>query len=121
MNPVPTGYCELGGDWLDTNNLLVRQNFGLDLGSRTGTAFGNDVIGLLNANGISTAPTPNNAAAIVDFLSDAMFGSGLTGAERQKAIDYLNTDDNGAASPYNDARIRETAGFLLGYPQFIEQ
>ena len=121
VNPVPTGYSELGGDWLDTNNLLVRQNFGLDLGARTGTAFGNDVIGLLNANGISTAPLPNNAAAIFDFLSGAMFGAALTGAERQAAIDYLNTDDSGAASPYNDARIRETAGFLLGYPQFIEQ
>jgi uncharacterized protein (DUF1800 family) len=121
MNPVPTGYSELGGDWLDTNNLLVRQNFGLDLGSRTATAFGNDVIGLLNANGVSTASSPNNAAAIVDFLSEAMFGGALTGTERQDAIDYLNTDDSGAPSPYNDARIRETAGFLLGYPQFIEQ
>jgi len=121
VNPVPTGYSELGGDWLDTNNFLVRQNFGLDLGSRTGTAFGNDVIGLLNANGVATAPAPNNAPAIVDFLSEAMFGSALTGAERQAAIDYLNTDDTGAVSPYNDARIRETAGFLLGYPQFIEQ
>jgi uncharacterized protein (DUF1800 family) len=121
VNPVPTGYSELGGDWLDTNNLLVRQNFGLDLGSRTGNAFGNDVIGLLNANGVATAPSPNNAAAIVDFLSEAMFGGALSGAERQAAIDYLNTDDTGAASPYTDARIRETAGFLLGYPQFIEQ
>jgi uncharacterized protein (DUF1800 family) len=121
VNPVPTGYSELGDDWLDTNNLLVRQNFGLDLAARTGTAFGNDVIGLLNANGVSTAPSPDNSAAIVDFLSEAMFGSALTGAERQTAIDYLNTDDSGNASPYNDARIRETAGFLLGYPQFIEQ
>jgi len=120
-NPVPTGFSELGGDWLDTNNLLVRQNFGLDLGSRTGNAFGNDVIGLLNANGVSTAATPNNAPAIVDFLSEAMFGSALTGAERQAAIDYLNTDDTGTVSPYTDARIRETAGFLLGYPEFIEQ
>lgn len=121
LNPVPTGYSELGGDWLDTNNLLVRQNFGLDLASRTGTAFGNDVIGLLNANGIATAPTPDNSVAIVDFLAGAMFGSVLTAAERQAAIDYLNTDDIGAGAPYDDARIRETAGFLLGYPQFIEQ
>src|SRR6266581_3286550 len=66
MIPVPTGYSELGGDWLDTNNLLERQNFALDLTSRTGSNFGADVIGLLNANGVPTAPTPNNAAAIVD-------------------------------------------------------
>jgi uncharacterized protein (DUF1800 family) len=121
LNPVPTGYSELGGDWLDTNNLLERQNFGLDMTSRTATAFGADVIGLLNANGVSTAPTPNNAAAIVDFLAGALFGGALTAAERQAAIDYLNTDDNGVPGPYTDARIRETAGFLLGYAQFLEQ
>jgi hypothetical protein len=45
----------------------------------------------------------------------------LTGAERQKAIDYLNTNDSGVVSNYTDARIRETAGFLMGYAQFLEQ
>ncbi|OLC53490.1 MAG: hypothetical protein AUH92_05955 [Acidobacteria bacterium 13_1_40CM_4_69_4] len=121
MNPVPTGYSELGGDWLDTNDLLERQNFGLDLTSRTGTSFGADVIGLLNANGVSTAPSPNNAAAIVDFLAGALFGGRLSSEERQAAVDYLSTDDNGVTSPYTDARIRETAGFLLGFPEFAEQ
>jgi uncharacterized protein (DUF1800 family) len=120
-NPVPTGYSEIGADWLDTNNLLERQNFGLHMTGQTATAFGADVIGLLNAAGISTAPTPNNAPAIVDFLADVLFGSGLTGAERQKAIDYLNTNDSGVVSNYTDARIRETAGFLMGYAQFLEQ
>ncbi|OLD64104.1 MAG: hypothetical protein AUI47_07465 [Acidobacteria bacterium 13_1_40CM_2_68_5] len=121
MNPVPTGYSELGGDWLDTNNLLARQNFGLDMTARTGSSFGADVIGLLNANGISTAPSPNNAAAIVDFLADALFGGRLSPEERQAAVVYLNTDDNGVTGPYNDARIRETAGFMLGFPEFTEQ
>ena len=31
------------------------------------------------------------------------------------------TDDNGITSNFNDARIRETVGFLLGYAQFAEQ
>ena len=121
LNPVPTGYSELGGDWLDTNNLLERQNFGLDMTSRTATSYGADVIGLLNAGGVSTSPTPNNAPAIVDFLSDVLFGGALTAAERQRAIDYLNTDDNGVTANYNDARIRETCGFMMGYAQFLEQ
>jgi uncharacterized protein (DUF1800 family) len=121
VNAVPTGYSELGGDWLDTNGLLTRQNFGLDMASRTNTSWGADVIGLLNANGVSTAATPNNAPAIVDYLSGVLFGGALTSAERQAAINYLNTDDNGAVSNYNDTRIRETAGFLLGYAQFAEQ
>lgn len=120
-NPVPTGYSEIGSSWVDTNNILQRQNFGLDMTSRTDPGFGADVIGLLHANGVATASAPNHAAAIVDFLSEVQFGGALTPAERQRAIDYLNTNDSGVTSAYNDARIRETAGFLLGYPQFLEQ
>jgi len=120
-NPVPTGYPENGADWLDTNNLLERQNFGVDMAIQTSPAFGADVIGLLNAGGVSTAPTPNNAPAIIDFLSEVLFGGGLTASERQRAIEYLNTDAAGTAFPYDDGRIRETAGFMLGFPQFLEQ
>jgi uncharacterized protein (DUF1800 family) len=121
QNPVPTGFSEIGADWLDTNNLLERRNFGFDMATRTSTTFGADVIGLLNANGVVTAPTPNNAPAIVDFLSGVLFGGGLTASERQRAIDYLNTNDTGTVSTYTDARIRETAGFMMGLSQFLEQ
>jgi len=71
------------------------------------------------ANGVSTAP--GNAPAIVDFFSDALFGKALTPAERQAAIDFLNSDNNGVVSDYDNTRIRNTVGFLLGYPQFEEQ
>jgi uncharacterized protein (DUF1800 family) len=121
QNPVPTGFPESGSDWLDTNNMLERQNFGFDMATRTATTFGADVIGLLNANGVSTAASPNNAPAIVDFLASVLFGGGLTASERQRAIDYLNTNDSGTASAYTDTRIRETAGFMLGFAQFLEQ
>jgi uncharacterized protein (DUF1800 family) len=121
LNPVPTGYSESGADWLDTNNLLERQNFGVDVAIQTGSKFGMDVIGLLNAQGVATAPSPNNAPAIIDALSADLFGRGLTASERQRAIDYLNTGADGIVSPYDDGRIRETAGFMLGFPQFLEQ
>ena len=121
QNPVPTGYSELGGDWLDTNNLLERLNFGLDMTSRTGSTFGADVIGLLNANGVSTAPVPDNSVAIVDFLAGTLFAGAITPHERQLAVDYLRTGDTGVVSNYTDARIRETCGFLMGYAQFLEQ
>jgi hypothetical protein len=119
LNPVPTGWSEKGDDWIDTNNLLVRQNFGIAMGASSNLAFGSDPLGLLTANGVSTAP--GNAAAIVDFLADAMMGGALTPAERQKAIDFLNTNDSGVPSNYNNARIRDLVGFLLGYAQFQEQ
>ena len=120
-NPIPTGYSEIGSDLVDTNNLLERQNFGLDMATRITTNFGADVIGLLNSNGVATAPVPNNAPAIVDFLAEALYGGALTAAERQRAIDYLNTNDSGVVSNYTDARIRETAGFMMGFAQFLEQ
>ena len=119
LNPVPTGWPENGEDWLDTNNTLERQNFGIQLGAASGTSFGSDPLTLLTANGVSTAP--GNAAAIVDFLADAFFAGNWTPAERQKALDFLNTNDSGTPSNYTNTRIRDLVGFLLGYPQFQEQ
>ncbi|MBD3868096.1 MAG: DUF1800 domain-containing protein [Acidobacteria bacterium] len=119
QNPVPTGWPEMGGDWLDTNNLLERQNFALDMTSRTGSTFGTDLITLLTDNGVSTAQ--GNADGIVDFFADALYGGALTPVERQRAIDYLNTDDNGVVSNYTNARIRETVGFMMGFAQYTEQ
>ena len=119
LNPVPTGWSESGDDWVDTNNTLERQNFAIKVAAGSAATFGSDPIALLVANGVSTAP--GNAVAIVDFLADALFGKALTPVERQAAIDFLNTDDNGNVSSYNNTRIRDAVGFLLGYPQFQEQ
>ncbi len=119
FNPVPTGWPEDGESWIGTNNMLERQNFGIVLLSSGGTAFGTDALGLWQDNGVSTAP--GNAEAIVDFLADAFFGGALTPAERQEALDYLNTDDLGDPSDYNDVRIRDVIALLLGYPHFQEQ
>lgn len=119
QNPVPTGWPEMGADWIDTNNLLERQNFALDLTSRTGSTFGTDLITLLTDNGVSTAQ--GNADGIVDFFADVLYGDALTPTERQVAIDYLNTDDNGVVSNYTTARIRETVGFMMGFAQYTEQ
>ena len=119
LNPVPTGWPENGEDWVDTNNTLERQNFGIKAAAGSSATFGSDPITLLVANGVSTAS--GNTAAIVDFFTDALFGKALTPLERQKAIDFLNTDDNGNVSNYNNTRIRDVVGFLLGYPQFQEQ
>jgi uncharacterized protein (DUF1800 family) len=118
-NSVPTGYPEAGGPWLDTNNVLERLNFGMDMAARTGANFGTDLIVMLQDNGVPT--TVGHATEIVDFFVDALFGGSLTADERRAAIDYLNTDDSGLPGNYNNARVRETVGFMLGYAQFLEQ
>jgi uncharacterized protein (DUF1800 family) len=118
-NPVPTGYSELGGDWLDTNGMLERQNLGMNLANSADPDAGSDIPGLLSDYGLDTAEE------IVGFFADALYGGALTDAERQEAIDYLNTDDAGQPDPYDpaihEARAREAVGFLLGYPHFLEQ
>ena len=118
-NPVPTGWPEDGESWIGTNNMLERQNFGIALLPQGGQSFGTDVLGLMQDNGVSTLP--GNTEAIIDFLADVLFGGALTPAERQVAIDYLNTDDLGNPSDYNDLRIRDTVALMLGYPHFQEQ
>jgi hypothetical protein len=118
-NPVPTGWPEDGESWINTNAVLDRQNFGFSLLESTHPLFGADPIALLNANGVSTGP--GNGEAIVDFFIDVFFGGSLTPAERQSAIRFLNTDDSGLPSPYDELRIRDTAALLLGYPHFQEQ
>lgn len=60
--------------------------------------------------------------AIVNFFADTMFGGAITPAERQLAIDYLETDNLGLPDlNYDDGRIRQTIAFMLGYAQFQEQ
>jgi uncharacterized protein (DUF1800 family) len=119
FNPVPTGWAEDGESWINTNAVLDRQNFGFTLLGSTSPLFGADPIALLNDNGVSTAP--GNTLAIVDFFSGVLFGGALTPSERQTAIQFLNTNDAGFPSVYNESRIRNTAALLLGYPQFQEQ
>jgi Protein of unknown function (DUF1800) len=119
LDAVPTGWPEDGNSWLDTNNTLTRQNFGIQLASSTSANFGSDPLGLLVANGVPTAS--GNAAAVVDFFADVLFAGALTPAERQSAIDFLNVDDDGVPAPYTNARIKDLVGFLLGFPQFQEQ
>ena len=40
---------------------------------------------------------------------------------RQRVIDFLDTDDEGVPSDYDDERIKQTVAFMLGLAQFQEQ
>ena len=119
FNAVPTGYSELGDDWLDTNNTLARQNFAIQLALGSDPAFGSDPLALLKDHGISTAP--GNGEAIVEFLAEILFGGAFSTAERQAALELLNTNDLGLPSPYDEASIRKLTAFLLGHAQYQEQ
>lgn len=116
LKPEPTGYSEVGKDWINTNDMLERQNFAWDVA--VGTLFRQDIIPLLAANGLSAASPPGS---IVDFYSNVLFGGALTPAERARAIGILTTDDNGNPAPVDNARIQQTVAYMMGTPQFFEQ
>jgi uncharacterized protein (DUF1800 family) len=120
-NPIPTGFPEVGGEWVDTNGVLTRQNFGIHLVAQDTPEFGSDPVSFLEANGISTAPGEENARQIVDFLIEMMFGTALGPADRQAALDYMLTDDYGNPADHDSTRIREIVAVLLGLAQFQEQ
>lgn len=123
FNLIPTGFSELGDDWIDTNAFQRRQNFGVELALTTAIDrpnFNSDPVALLNANGVSTAP--GNATAIVDFLALALFGDDLGPGDRQLAVDFLLSGDDGVPDPsYDDTRIRQAVGLMLGFGDFQKQ
>ncbi len=116
LKSEPTGYGELARDWINTNDLLERQNFAWDVTTQLG--FLEDIIQLLADNGLTAASPPGS---IVDFYSNILFGGALTPYERQRAIDFLSSDDNGVPAAVTDDRIRNMVAFMIGFPQYLEQ
>jgi hypothetical protein len=116
LKAEPTGYGELARDWVNTNDLLERQNFAWDVTTQLG--FLEDIIQLLADNGLTAASPPGS---IVDFYSNILFGGALTPYERQRAIDFLSSDDAGVPATVTDDRIRKMVAFMIGFPQYLEQ
>jgi hypothetical protein len=73
----------------------------------------------------------NNDAAVVDFFIGLLFpgeGAGNLGRDREAAIDFLNMNELGVATPFTsatgaayDGRVRSMVGFLMSLPRFQEQ
>jgi uncharacterized protein (DUF1800 family) len=110
----PDGYPDVGAAWISANGLLDRQDMGLAM-SNDFFFYGTQVNQMVAEQGLSSAEE------IVDFFSGILFGGAITPQDRQRAIDYLNTDALGNPSPYDDARVRETVGFMLGFVEFNER
>ncbi|RMF70843.1 MAG: DUF1800 family protein, partial [Acidobacteria bacterium] len=112
--PVPTGLPEAGRPWINTNALLDRQSFGLELA--TNFLYGANPAGLVAAAGASTPEE------IVDLLAERLLGGRLTAAQRARAITFLTTDDQGQPrTDIPDAAINDVTAWLLGLGNFVEQ
>jgi uncharacterized protein (DUF1800 family) len=136
---APDGYPEAAAPWVSAGSLCIA--LGQPGHSGTSGSVTNDAVNsychpviLLQKRLPSASWT--NAPAVVDFFLNNFFpGEGMGNLQllRDAAINFLNTDDNGAASPFAsqtvstsatatyDIRVRGMVGLLLASPRFQEQ
>jgi uncharacterized protein (DUF1800 family) len=134
--PEPDGFSEFGRNWLSTANLDERWRFAQHLLMATGYALKNTDYGTTRNTSDPSAlirarlasQSWNDPAAIADFFLGLLYpGEGVANLaqDRQAAIDFLNTNEAGAASPFNftqhDGRVRGMVALLMCFPRFQEQ
>lgn len=117
QNPTPTGYAETGQPWINTGGLLSRQNVGYEFAAYY-DYYKTNVIGVLAAGGLSPA---SPAGSIIDYFSDILLGGQLAPRDRQLALDFMATNDNGTPSPHDADRVRQVFALLLGFSAGLEQ
>ncbi len=139
----PDGYSEFGGIWLNTANLCERMRFvqhllmptssslkSADYGA-PGTRNTSDPVKLLKLK--LPAGSWNDPAAVADYFLGLLYpGEGMAnlGLDRAAAIEFLNTNEAGASSPFSalsntstayDGRVRGMVALLMCLPRFQEQ
>jgi uncharacterized protein (DUF1800 family) len=125
----PDGWSEFGGDWINTSALVERMRFSQRV-LTAGKGWSNPV-DLVQAH--LPADQWSDAGAVAGFFCDLLFpgeGAANLDLDRQAAIQFLNTDENGAMSPLDKfsvasvsygVRVRGVVAMLMGYPRFQEQ
>jgi uncharacterized protein (DUF1800 family) len=137
----PDGYSEFGRIWLSTANLAERMRYAQSLLMTTAYALKDDDYGASGRNNVSDpaklvrlklpSTSWNDPAAIVDFFLGILYpgeGAGNLGLDREAAINFLNSNDAGAATPgtpfnlaTHDSRLRGMVALLMCFPRFQEQ
>ena len=134
----PNGYPEDGPAWISAGTLAERLRFvqaalmpaGMTGTSDAGTATMIDPVALLR---LKAPASLGDAGAVADYFLGLLFpaeGTANLAAFRAITINFLNTDDAGAASPLSgltpgtspyDLRVRGAVALLLTTQRFEEQ
>ena len=112
-NPVPTGWSELGPDWISSSQLIERIKW-VNAFVRNQPGSGNsstDPIQFYPANGFETAD------GIVGFLLQLTVGDDYTELGQNNALNVLGTDFD-LNNPDADALLRQLNGNVMSYPQY---
>ena len=117
-NPVPTGWSEIGSDWMNSNLLLQRIKWvnHMSLYSQVGDDTFIQPLDFFRSNGYETAE------GIAGFLMNSMLGSDFTSQEWDISLEILN---DGATFRLTDAdaneKLRELVGTVLSFPGYQYQ
>jgi len=117
----PDGFSEKGIDWSDTLGLLERMKFSQSLSDSSSFSRGTWDIDAFLAE--STLVTPEE---VIAHLDNVLFNNKLGAVRYGVLLDFANTDDTGAASPFADLtsdnqrrnRLRDLTGLILSAPEF---
>ncbi len=115
-NSVPTGWSEIGEDWINTNLLLQRTRFVNDVAYNTNPSNDNyiDIRTQMLELGLQTPE------AIVAHLLLVAMGGDYTELEYQIGVDVLNQGTEPFDINASDAetRLRRMLGHILSYPGY---
>ncbi len=116
-NALPTGWSEVGADWISSGLLLERlkavENM---LRANNISNLQTDLLTYFRSNGATTSDT------IVDFMIQRLLGETPTATLKQPLVTFLD-GTNGFNLTDSDAvrRLRQTLELVMSYPQFQYQ
>jgi uncharacterized protein (DUF1800 family) len=113
-NPVPTGWSEIGEDWMNASLLIERikwvNRLARELPNGNNTTI--DPLSFYPQYGFETAE------GIVGFLIKLSLDNDVTDLARQQANGILGVDGIDLADPDAEDRLRQLSGSVLSFPQY---
>ncbi len=112
-NPVPTGWSEIGADWINASLLIERIkwiNYFVHQQPETASST-SAPLQFYPDNGFATAD------GIVGFLMQLTVGDDLTELGRNNALDTLGAEFD-LSNPDADTLLRQLNGHVMSYPQY---
>lgn len=105
----PDGWQESGYPWISTVAMLERVTFARSLATNDSSSYDWDAAGWL------AQIAPQTAEDVVDYFDALLYQGTLTGPERDRLAQFLDTDENGDPAPFAPGQ----SGALERFEQFV--
>ena len=107
----PNGYPDVASAWMTTNGLLARWNIAMQLthGAQSDAEFGHG----LHTDLFARIGSPATVSALVDAVSEQVFGAPLLPAAAEPFVDFAS-DGRGGSQPVTPHLLAQKLGSLFG-------